>query len=158
MEHLLDALAQLDFIDRLDEIISTFIHADWKGARSRHGPAGLVGEFLASLSGQNTWTFWVPRNAGYRGIEIERLLTRHGVRIWGRGFLGDFLYFRVKKRQARWAEYLLWRAGIPVVSQPFNPRNQTYGEQYPPGSEPPGGSDHTRLKKGLLDTIYDLLG
>jgi hypothetical protein len=158
MADLLDSLAYLDLIDRVDEVVSTFIHADWKGAYKRHGLAGLGGELVASLSQQNTWTFWVPRDAGFSGIEIERLLTRHGVRVWGRGFLDDSLYFHVKKRQARWAEYLLWRAGIPVVSRPFDSRNQAYSERHPTSPEPPGGGDHTKLKKGLLDSIYDLLG
>lgn len=157
MDSLLDALAQMDLINRIDGIVSTFIHADWKGAYRRGGPAGLAAEFLASLTGQNTWTLMVPQDSGWPGIEIERVLTRHGVRIWGRGFMGDCLYFRVKRRQARWAEYLLWRAGVPVVSRSFDPRNRDYPQRHPPGSEPTGGSDQTQLAKGLLDFIYDLL-
>lgn len=158
MGSLIDSLAQLDLINRLDGLVSTFIHADWEGAYRRAGPVGIAGEFLASLTGQNAWTLMVPEEAGWTGLEVERLLTRHGVRIWGRGFMGGHLYFHVKRRQARWAEYLLWRAGISVLSRPFDPRNQRYAERRPRASEPPGGSDHTRLKKGLLDFIYDLFG
>ncbi len=41
----------------------------------------------------------------------------------GHGFAGNAICFRVKRRQARWAEYLLERAGVPVVSAPIDARN-----------------------------------
>ncbi len=47
------------------------------------------------------------------------------------------IYFCVKRRQVNWAEYLLLRAGVPVVSPVFNPRNPICASRYGPGSEPP---------------------
>ncbi len=158
MDELLNALAQMDVINRIDDFVSSFIHANWEGAYRRAGPAGVAAEFLVTLTGQNRWTIMVPQDAGWTGLEIERLLTRHGVRVWGRGFLGDCLYFSVKRRQARWTEYLLWRAGVPVVSRPFDPRNRRYAESRPQPSEPPGGGEHHSLRRGLLDALYDLFG
>ncbi|MBI4789028.1 MAG: hypothetical protein HY782_18505 [Chloroflexi bacterium] len=84
----------------------------------------------------NCWTIWVERDSGWSGIEIERLLFRYGVRVWGRGFLDDRLFFRVKKRQARWAEYVLLRCAAPIAGAPFDSRNYDYAERHEPGAEP----------------------
>ena len=160
MNGLLDLLAYFDWIDWLEGFISTFLNADWEGARSRQGYAGMVGEFIDSLLGRNTWTLAVPRDSGWRGIEIERLLKRHGVRIWGRGVNGRELFFRVKRRQANWAEYLLLRSGVPLTSTPFNPRNWEYAKRYAPGSEPPTWtwkSPKHRPRKSFLDYITSLI-
>lgn len=137
MSDLLEALAYLDLIDPVEGFLSTFRYADWEGAYRRAGVAGLIAEFLASLAAFNCWTIWVQRNAGWSGVDIEQLLFRHGVRIWGRGFVGDRLFFRVKKRQARWAEYLLHRCGVPLAGGLYDPRNPEYAQRHAPGSEPP---------------------
>jgi len=153
----LELLAQLDVIDRIDGFLSGFLNADWRGAFQPAGPVGLVGEFAASVTGQNAWRFCVPRNCGWSGIEMERLLRRHGVTIWDRGFTPDCLTFCVKLRQANWAEYLLRRRGIPVVSRPFNPLNDEYARRHAPGSEPPTGESRSRARGGLLDDLLSLL-
>ncbi len=137
MPDLLDTIAHLDVVDPVDGFLSTFRYADWKGAYRRAGIVGIVGEFIASLTAINCWTVWVQRHAGWSGVEVEELLGRHGVRIWGRGFVGERIFFRVKKRQARWAEYLLLRRGVPVTNKPFDSRNLDYADRYAPGSEPP---------------------
>jgi hypothetical protein len=112
MDELVELLARLDGFERLEALL-------------RH------------LSGEQSWRLCVPRACGWSGMEIEQLLKRHGVRLWDRGFTKEHLTFRVKRRQANWAEYLLWRRGIPVCSRPFNPLNQEYGLRHAPGSEPP---------------------
>ena len=137
MSDLLETLAHLDLVDPVEGFLSTFRYADWSGAYRRAGIIGVAGELFASLAAINCWTIWVQRHAGWNGVEVEALLKRHGVRIWGRGFLDERIFFRVKKRQARWAEYLLLRRGVPVTNDPFDPRNVDYAERYVPGSEPP---------------------
>ncbi len=127
----------LDFFNRLEGAISTFINADWKGARQRNGMPGFAVEFVSSFMSYNSPVILVPRNGSWRGIDIENLLYRHGVKVWDRGILGDNLAFRVKRRQVKWAEYLLLRAGIPVMSTLVEPDNRVYAAGYPPGSEPP---------------------
>ena len=154
MDDLLELLAHLDLIDRIEGFISTFINADWRGAYERHSVLGLVGEFLASLLGLNRRRFYIPRNCGWRGIDIERLLRRHGVKTWGRGFTRDSLYFYVKLRQANWAEYLLLRRGIPVHSPDINPLNRVYARWYAPGDEPPFRSEP---KPGFMERLLSLL-
>ncbi len=132
MSDWLDILAHFDLIDWIEGIVSTFRYADWKGAYQRHGAMGVMNECVASIAGTNYWILSIQRNAGWSGIEAEALLRRHGVAIWGRWFTQDDLLFCVKKRQARWAEYLLSRRGIPVTSGPFDPRNLEYTERHTP--------------------------
>jgi hypothetical protein len=153
----LEFIAHLDLISRVEGFVSGFLNADWHGAFQRAGPVGLINEFAASLTGRNAWTFYVPRDCGWSGIEMERLLKRHGVKIWDRGFTRDCLTFCVKRRQANWAEYLLRRRGIPVLSQPYNPLNAEYARRHAPGSEPPCGWQRSHPRRGLLDTLISLL-
>ena len=137
MPDLIELLAHFDLLDRMDEFLSTFRYADWRGAYARAGVVGIINEFFASLAAINCWTIFVSRRTGWSGEEIEQFLHRYGVRVWGRGFSGDHYCFRVKRRQACWAEYLLTRRGIPVTSVPFDPRTPRYAERYVPGDEPP---------------------
>ena len=141
MSDWLDVLASFDLLSRVEGFISTFIHADWKGAVRSAGPAGVAGEFARSLTGANRWKFWVPRDAGWSGVEIERFLRKYGVVVWDRGFVGNDYFFCVKERQANWAEYLLLRRGIPITGSLYNPANRTYGEQHAPGDAPPAWAD-----------------
>ncbi|MBM3127588.1 MAG: hypothetical protein FJ009_03025 [Chloroflexi bacterium] len=134
---LLDLPAYFDPINRIEGMISTFRNADWHNAYAQRGVAGLVDEFFACVFSSNAPTIRVARGSPWRGIDIERLLARHGVKVWDRGIAGDDLYFCVKRRQLKWAEYLLLRAGVPVTSALSEPRNAHWAEKYPPGSEPP---------------------
>jgi len=133
---LLDIPEYFDPINRVEGAISTFLNADWLGAYHRNGIAGLISEFLACVTSYNAPTIRVSRHSHWRGIDIERLLRRHGVRVWDRGLAGNDLYFCVKRRQLKWAEYVLLRAGVPVTSALTEPRNREWAERYPPGSEP----------------------
>lgn len=132
--------SQLDWIDRIEGIVSTFIHADWAGACERHGAIGVINEFIDCLAFANAPTVRVSRDSSWSGLEIERLLRRHGVKVWNRGIMGNELYFCVKRRQARWAEYLLLRAGVPVTSALNDSRNRNYAKGFEPRSEPPARS------------------
>jgi len=132
MDELVEFLARLDWFERVDAVV-------------RH------------LRGEDTWRFLIPRDCGWSGIEMEHLLGRHGVKIWDRGFTDDHLTFRVRHRQANWAEYLLRRRGIPVVSEPFNPLNDEYARRHAPGSELPRGSKRSEPRQSLLDDLISLL-
>ena len=146
---LLDIPAYFDPIDRLEGAVSTFLNADWEGAYRRNGFPGLLSELLACVTSYNAPTIRVSRHSHWRGIDIERLLRRHGVRVWDRGLAGDDLYFCVKRRQVKWAEYLLLRAGVPVTSVLTEPRNRTYTEQYAPGSEPPSRNNRNPRQRSV---------
>ena len=81
------------------------------------------------LSGVRSWKFAVSRDCGWSGQQIESMLKKYGVKIWGRGFTHDTLTFRVNVKQANWAEYLLHQHTIPVYSRPLNPKNSDYAKR-----------------------------
>ena len=64
----------------------------------------------------------LDRRGGWCGGEAEEELARFEVPIVDRDFDEDHFYWLVKKSQAEWAEYLLLRAGAPLLSV-VNPRN-----------------------------------
>jgi len=96
----LEFIAHFDMISRIEGFVSGFVNANWQGAFQRAGAAGIATEFIASLTGRNAWRFYVPRNCGWRGIDLERLLRKYGVKIWDRGFTHECFTFCVKRRQA----------------------------------------------------------
>ena len=63
-------------------------------------------------------TFLVPHDCGWSGYEIRKLLIRFGIELWGLMVVSDTLMFSVPKKQARWAQVILSRHGIPV-DNPF---------------------------------------
>jgi len=142
MGDLLDFLAQLDLIDKVDAIVGDIAN---RGAVK---------------------VFHVDRAGGWTGWQIEQMLKRHGVRIWGRGFTAKTLCFHVKTKQASWAEYLMHRAGIAVVSEPVDERNVTWAEKWPTGEVPMwgqgvkarGAKPAEAKHKSLWASLSDLLG
>jgi hypothetical protein len=59
-------------------------------------------------------TFFVRAERGWRANEIDRLLRGHGVHVWGEIIVAGDMMFTVRRAQARWAQYLLERAGVPI--------------------------------------------
>jgi len=82
-----------------------------------------------SLIGLDTWTFYVGEANGWRGAEIEQLLADHGVCIGSRGFAFGDLFFNIKLDQARWAENVMLRAGVPLKYGLYSGKNQQYQRQ-----------------------------
>ena len=129
------------------EIVEALAHLDW---------FERVDELGRMICGVRSWRFAIPRDCGWSGWQIEQMLQRHGIKLWGRNFNKRQLFFRVKREQANWAEYLLWRHGIPVQSEPFNPRNaEVQALEAMEGSRRAEGED---LLNGLLDQLDQLLG
>jgi hypothetical protein len=122
---LLDIPAFFDPINRIEGVVCTFYFANWKKAR-QGGPLGILLEFLSAVVGYSAPTILVRRNA-MSGQQIEQLLMRHGIKLWDRGLKDRYtLYFCVKRRQVAWAEYLLERAGLELLSQ-HDPNARRYG-------------------------------
>ncbi len=119
---ILELFARFDIISRIEGWVSTFRRADWQAA-GRRGAAGIADEFGRCLTRSNAPLIHFQRNAGWTGIQVERLLRGYGVRIFDRGFTRDTLCFRVAQRQHDWADYLMRRAGVPVVSAPTSATN-----------------------------------
>jgi len=88
--------------------------ADWKAAFQRDGVPGMCAEALSSLSGANSYPFFVPMNSEWSGQSIQHLLAQKGVKMWGWAFANGLLFFHVKRSQAAWAQYVMLRAGVPL--------------------------------------------
>lgn len=63
--------------------------------------------------------------------EIEQLLNKYGVVIYGRTYDSQHRFFFVKRRQAVWAEYLLLHAGVEITTPLVNTRNLEYVANHP---------------------------
>lgn len=104
----------MDFIDMvLDDWLFTFAQADWKRQWRKRGVLGVLIEAVSCITHYNSSRIYVRRTRA--PIEAERLLKRKGVKIGNRTIEGWDAAFRVKRRQERWAVYLLQRAGFTVT-------------------------------------------
>lgn len=66
------------------------------------------------------YTFLIPEDCGWSGLQIERMLRENGVRIWGQMIFRRTIMFTVREAQVKWAQHLLQREGIPIQ----NPRER----------------------------------
>lgn len=81
----------------------------------------------------------IPRsdkNGRHSLVEVEDVLKRYGVVMYGRTHDSENMHFSVKRRQARWAEYILLHAGVELVSPTFDRRNPGYAAKHTPGWMP----------------------
>jgi len=119
----MDLLAKCNVIDRIEGWVMPFWLADWGLAWERGGVVGVLRELWACVRRRNTWQFAFRRDGGWSGRDVERVLKGYHVRIFDRWFTKRELLFRVMRRQANWAEYLMYRAGVPLVGEVVNPGN-----------------------------------
>jgi hypothetical protein len=96
-----------DMIDRLLSLGST---PDWIRP--------LVG-IIKDFTNGPYYRFYVDRNAGWSVNAIKRLLNSYGVHVWGDIIANDMIIFTVRQAQAQWAQYLLQRAGVPILNRPI---------------------------------------
>jgi len=100
--------------------------------------------------------------------EMREILDKYGVATYGRRFDSQNMYIRVKKRQARWAEYVLLHAGVELLNPAFDHRNAGYAASHAPGWMPRPWSagpaattgnttDHTKEAKRERDKDKGLL-
>lgn len=135
-----DLLGHLNYIDRIEGWVMSLRHGDYDQAR-KNGLAGFVAELVSSLFMTNTHTFAIPRAGAHSLNEVEALLKKYGIPIFGRTHDARCMYFHVKQRQARWAEYLLVQAGVQLESATFDSRNAAYPARHAPGWMPPAWSE-----------------
>lgn len=158
MSDMVDTLAKLDVIE----------------------PLTLAAYQVASGGGWTRLEFL--RNAGWSGYEVEKELKRFSIPIHGRGFTkktkeypGGTLFCYVKREQARWAEYVLRRARVQVVSV-IDVRNEEWADGHD-GPVPAWSGRASRMgtakrrgnfvepattkvepKRGVLGRLLDWLG
>jgi hypothetical protein len=137
---ILDSLDSLDWIDRLTGIVFAWQHADWRNQLRRHGVVGVLRETASALTLHNSPCIYVSRASSWSGLDIERTLKRHGIRLSDRGVNSTHIHFRVEQRQHSWALYVLRRAGVPVELTGEQSNAMASAERYAPGDVP---ADHS---------------
>ncbi len=156
METLLDLLTNFDILYLPQTIIESIWHSNWKSAYRQNGVMGLGREVVDSLLGFNSYQFYVSMNHGWSGHSINDLLARHGIKMWGWTFANGEMFFRVKKRQAAWAQYVMLRAGVPLQSPLTAPTPNTSTATVATSkhqSQSPAGSPNDRTMN--LDQQFD---
>ncbi len=81
---------------------------------------------VRDVANGGNYTFFVPEGCGWAARDIRLMLQGHGVRVWGLMTVNRLIMLTVRRAQARWAEYLMLRYGVPLVSgyapRPGEPR------------------------------------
>ena len=135
-----DMLGPFNLIDRIEGLFMALRHGDY-GEAAKGGVLGYAGEGASSLAGANTFRFALLRSGNHSLNEVEALLRGYGVRVFGRTHDATCMYFSVKKRQARWAEYVMLQAGVELSNAAFDHRNPGYVGTHDPGWMPAPWSD-----------------
>jgi len=141
-----------------DMILGGLIHADWRRAWQCGGALGWMRELGAALTGLNAWPFFIDARGAWTAGQVAALLHHHGIATWGWGYADGEFFFRVKLRQAHWAQYLLSSSDVPVrgrllddaSAHPYA-RGQVGGPAPKPAS--PGSTTPLQRLDHLLDRI-----
>lgn len=110
----------MDFLD--DYVLGPFNLLDY-----------LEGVLRALYYGDAGYEIAIPRTdkGGAHSLnEVRALLSTYGIATYGRRFDARNMYIRVKKRQARWAEYILLRAGVTLCNPLYESRNLTWAGRH----------------------------
>lgn len=83
----------------------------------------------------------------FLGADVEAMLARRGVRVFGRRVTSKCGMLSVPTRQADWAEYILMRGGVPLLNGPRNAGNPGWAARHSPGELPPAWIDREPTKQ-----------
>jgi hypothetical protein len=128
----------------LDDFLGFMNWTDWLEGIIRGAAAGDVAGHRITLPSPGS-DFWKIRNT--QGLEpwslneVIALLRSYHVKTYRRGFNSEEIWIHVKKKQARFAEYLLQRAGAPVIMDTVDPRNATWAANPAHGGKMPARWD-----------------
>jgi hypothetical protein len=115
-------------------------------------------EAARSLIGINAYPFFIPSDSKWSGAPVARLLSGHGIGIWDIGYANGEMFFRVRKNQAAWAQYVMRRAGVPLTHRLFageQPNNMPPRDGQTMNGRPP--KQGRSFASTLLDGIDSLL-
>jgi hypothetical protein len=94
------------------------------------GPANLIDRLQGLIMGAIYRDFghkftvrYADRGGHHSRAEIEAMLSKYGIAVYGRTHDANHMHFLVKKRQAPWADYLMRNAGVAIVGEPLAPGN-----------------------------------
>ena len=101
--------------------------------------AGLFWSVVYRDTGHRFKVMYEDRGGEHSRDDIKRMLAKYRIPTYSQGFDADHMYFRVKNRQAKWADYIMRRAGVEIVGEPLGPDPG-------PGPLPKAWADHPKGK------------
>lgn len=101
----------------------------------------IVGHRIALPHPQSDWWDENPGVQFWNAGDTKRLLESYHIYTYAHGFDDTEIWFHVLQRQARWAEYLLQRAGAPVIMDTVDGRNVAWAANPVHGGKMPGRWD-----------------
>ena len=81
--------------------------------------AGLFWAIVYRDTGHRFKVMYEDRGGEHSRADIQKILAKYCIPTYSQGFDADHMYFRVKNRQAKWADYILRRAGVEIVGEPL---------------------------------------
>ena len=110
----------------IDDLLGAVNLLDWVEGLIRGAMAGdMVGHRIALPHPEHS--YWEENQTSPWSLnQMCDLLAGYHVETYGRGFNSEEIWIHVKEKQARFAEYLLQRAGAPVAMALVDPRNQQW--------------------------------
>ena len=90
----------------IDKLLEIGVNADW---------ISPLLSMIQDVANGPHHDFLVDWNTGWSANEIKRLLKKHGIKSWGVMVRHETIMFTVRKKQAKWAQYILQRNGIPII-------------------------------------------
>jgi hypothetical protein len=95
----------------------------------------------------------IPLDCEWSAREIESLLRSYGVETWGLMIVGQSILITVRMAQARWAQYLLQREGIPIdyLLSPDRANDRPVGQRR--AKQRPSGDALDRVLDGVTDWL-----
>ena len=99
--------------------------------------SGLFWSIVYRDTGHRFKIMYEDRGGEHSRAEIQKILAKYHIPTYSQGFDADHLYFRVKNRQAKWADYIMRRAGVEIVGEPL-------GTDPGPGALPKAWADNPR--------------
>ncbi len=156
MKRLLAFIAIFDWTALPRVIVETLFHADWGAARQKHGVLGLGLEAAGSIAATNTYTFFVPLDSPWGGAEIGALLRSKGITMWGAAYANGEMFFRVRRQQADWAQYVMLQAGVPLLHRLIAGERSGRQRKSPATAEKQPAPRRQR-KRSAADALLDFL-
>lgn len=69
--------------------------------------------FVLDWQRRPTTGYNIPIDGGWSAYAVRDLLKKKGVKLWGLTIVDSVITFRVRQAQARYAQMLMSKAGVP---------------------------------------------
>jgi hypothetical protein len=102
-------------------------------------------------------TFMIPDDCGWSGFQIEYLLKSHGIRPWRRMVIKHMIMLTVRLAQARYAQYLLLRAQIPIEYGLLEERASSAAAGKPRRAQNGRAAPKAKPKRGIFAELSQVL-